>query len=209
MEITKNTLFIRQNGGTRHIHYIGCPYIKDWDINGCSPVDKIRIGKGKLCPMCEHMAFISMGAKDFPKKRKDYDALFKRMNAPGSLIRTLYVVAKAKTELKGDILYIRSRQDNWYIDTSLDEVRLFHNNYGVEERKKGEAMELFTNGALGFHEHELLATSIRERFREAIVQISKYNFEKAQQTHKKKKKHRITFSELDDSELDEKYWGFG
>lgn len=197
-EELKNTLFVRADGGARIVHYVGCPRIKDWDIGGCSPAGNIKPGKMKFCPVCERMIFASLGAKDFVKKRNAYEALWQKYKVPGRSVRTLFLTAKAKTELKGDILYITSRRDDWYLDLSFRDVRLFHNNYNVAERERGH----ITTG--GFHEHNLISTSPQNRFVEAVNQISKYNFEKAQETHRKKKKPRITFSELD-----EEYWGFG
>lgn len=40
--IDKNTALIRPLGGSRMVHAINCSYIKKWNIEGCTALDKFN-----------------------------------------------------------------------------------------------------------------------------------------------------------------------
>ena len=199
-EITKDTVLVRAKGGSRILHVVGCDIISDWTLDGCEAVQKVKFNKMKLCQNCQRLIYTSQGAKDFKKKRKEYENLYKKFSIPSSIISALFINAKAKTEIKNDTIYITSKRDNWYIDYRFNEVHLYHNNYRIGERMTN--MNSFAVDK-GFHEHELYATTNNQKFIEALKQIIKYDFKKANAVHKKKKKPKMKFSELD-----QEYWGF-
>jgi hypothetical protein len=201
-EITKDTLLIRAVGGSRVVHTIDCDFIKSWDISGCVPIDRFNPKLMKTCPKCESMVYVSLGAKDFAKNRKKYAEFFTRHNVNSTTVKEFYTQGRAHTEFRGNTLYIQSKKDNWKIEESLDgKIHLFHNNYVVKQRDAGDNFS-----GIGYHEHELISKE-PERLYEALRQIINYDYEKAQQVHKKKKydgpkKKGRTFRDLMDDAVD-------
>lgn len=188
--LDKETKLIRTTGGKRFVHIITCPYIRDWDTEGCEPIDKVKYKKMAICPTCEKSIYLLEGAKDFNKKQKEYEKLFENVSA--SKVKNLFISQKAKSELVGTKLYINTKYDSWYIDfTLLDEVRLFHGNYDISARESHE--DNFKK--MGYHEHNCGNT-----FNSAISQIVRYDYKRAEKIHKsqRKKLKKQKFSDLVD-----------
>ena len=186
--------------GAHHIHEL------DKDIQDklnayCTALDKFNPQKMNVCPTCETLVYLASGAKDYASNKNTYAELVNRFSIYPKLIYNLVFIAKAKLEIVGNRLYIRKKQDVFYIDFNLDDVKLFHNNYCQTARDNN-----FTDNVGGFHEHPLINTEPSERFKEAVKQVTKYKYEEAKKTHEKKRKKsrpRITFDQLDNE-----YWGF-
>lgn len=198
-EITKDTILIRTLGGNHIVHAIGCPYIADWDIDGCEPIARFKPDKMATCPMCKRMAYTSIGAKDYAKHRKDYERIFTEFKVSANLIADFVQAGRAKMTLINNIMYVHAKQDDWYIDFNYGDVHLFHNNYRANARS-AEDDNAFIKG---YHEHTLAAEAPNDKAYEAIRQIIKYDYRTAEKVHKKKKKPKMKFSELD-----AEYWGF-
>lgn len=205
--INKNTILVRGLGGNRMVHAVGCPWIADWTIDSCEPVDKLKPGKMKLCPTCKKMILTSQMAKDYQKHKRQYLKLYKEFNISDTVLESLCKQAKAKIELRNKVLYIHSKQDDWYIDFNYGDVHLYHNNYHVNERSNG----INNAFAKGFHEHDLRCRELcdnPEAFAyEALRQIIKYDYKKADNVHKAKRREKKA-SRMVFSELDAEYWGF-
>ena len=191
LPISKNWKLIATIGGKKMVHARGCEFIRDWDVNGCYEVTKLKPQKQKLCPQCSKVALATLGAKDFLENLPRYKKFFE--NISYSAISQLYYENKAKTEWVGDRLYIQCNLDNWYVDFTYN-VRLFHNDYNMKQRDAGESFDV-----LGYHEHEVSNGT------DAFKQIAKYRYKEASKVHAKKRnsRPRTTFSELDPE-----YWGF-
>lgn len=192
--LIKKGQLIRTTGGKRMVHIASCPYIQDWDISGCEFIDKVKYNKMALCPTCEKLVYIAEGAIDFEKKMTEYEKIF--ASIASSKVHSLYVNQKAKTQLVNKKLYLRTKTDSWYIDFSLQEIRLFHGNYDVSAREEDE--DDFSK--IGYHEHKTSGT-----FNSAISQIVRYDYKQAEKKHKKarKKQRKIKFSDLvGDSDYD-------
>lgn len=193
--ITKDTPLIRTTGGKRVVHAIGCPIIKDWEMTGCVPLDEAKPKTMKFCPKCEKMIWTSIGALDYMKHRMEYHALYRKFNVSTYRVQLLYNKGRAKTELRGNVLYARSKGQRWKIDFSdPDQLILWHNNY----TDKGNDVISYQ----GYHEHEVSGSNPGAQMANCINQISQYEYEKAKEIHKKNKK-RVLFSELDPE-----YYGF-
>lgn len=190
---TKNWKLCITIGGSKMVHARGCEFTKDWDINGCTELVKLKPTKHKLCPKCSKLAIITLGANDYIENLQKYKRFLE--DATYGALYSFYYENKAKTRFVGDKLYVQCNQDNWYIDFSL-EPRLFHNNYNMKQRDSGENWT-----SLGYHEHDLKTGAINE----ALRKISDYRYKEASKAHEKKRnsKQRMTFSELDPE-----YWGF-
>lgn len=67
--------------------------------------------------------------KDYASNKNTYAELVNKFSIYPKLIYNLVFIAKAKLEIVGSRLYIRKKQDVFYIDFNLDDVKLFHNNY--------------------------------------------------------------------------------
>ena len=193
-EFSKDFKFIQTIGGKRMIHARGCPYITDWDTEGCREVFVLEKTKGgyryPICPTCEKLVYIANGASDYSENWRKYQRLFE--DASCCLIQKLFADRDGTCYWYGDRLYITCGEDTWYLDTSLD-IRLFHNNYDAAERRKtGET-------SIGFHEHEFKDASVSSRINNFLRQITNYKFEEADKIHQKKaaKRKKHTFSEYD------------
>ena len=197
--ITKDTTLIRTIGGKRMVHAIGCPWIQNWNIDGCEPISKLKPAKMKICPVCRRMVFTSIAAKDFQKHRKEYEKFYNDFSVSSTVLEDLIQRGKAKMEIRNEKLYISSKEDDWYIDFRFGEIHLWHNNYSVNDRAK-QGVNIVDKG---FHEHVLRSKKPNEQVYEAFRQIIKYDFKKATNVHKKKRNPKIKFSELDNE-----YWGF-
>lgn len=136
-----------------------------------------------VCPTCETLVYLASGAKDYASNKNVYAELVNRFSIYPKLIYNLVFIAKAKLEIVGSRLYIRKKQDIFYIDFNLDDVKLFHNNYCQTARDNN-----FTDNVGGFHEHSLINTEPSERFKEAVKQVTKYKYEEAKKVHEKKRK---------------------
>lgn len=196
--ISRDWKTIQQLGGGRLIHARGCDFIKDWSMDGCQEVN-FRPGKQKCCRYCEKLAYISLGARDYAKKWAVYKKIFNRV--PLYTVQMLFNKKHAKTIVNNGKLYIKCQKDNWYIDLSLGEVHLFHNNYAVNKRSSSDDW-----ASVGYHEHELVSESEVGKLNEALLQIAKYKFEKAIEVHaevrKQNRKDAVTFADYDDYESD-------
>ena len=200
-EFSKDFRFIQTIGGKRMIHARGCPYITDWDTIGCREVFEIeRYADGTtrypICPTCEKLVYIALGAEDYNENLRKYQLLF--ADASTRLVRILFVERKSTCYWCGNRLFITCGEDTWYIDTNV-ELRLFHNNYNAEVRRlTGEV-------TAGFHEHTFDAYGVTTRMNSFLRQITGYDFEEADKIHKKRasKRERHTFCEFDPE-----YYGF-
>ncbi len=188
-------------GTPRTVHARGCEYIKDWSIYGTEELKKLKPEKHYICPICAGLCYTSIGAKDYVENLNAYKKLFisgdfGKINP--DLLKDFYHTNKAKTKIFGNKLYVHLKQDDWYIDTSLNEIRLYHNNYRVANRERGKECD-----EAGYHEH-ILPRGERT-LADAIKAIIRYDFDKATKAHKKKrdKRPRMTFSEYDPES-----WGF-
>lgn len=200
-EFSKEFKFIQTIGGKRMIHARGCPYITDWDTEGCREVyvlEKAKDGyKYPLCPTCEKLIYIANGASDYAENWRKYQRVFE--TASNRLVEKLFVERNSTSYWHGDRLYITCGDDTWYLDDSGCDIRLFHNNYSAAERREtGEKSE-------GFHEHEFNDESVYSRMNSFLRQITRYKFEEADKVHKQKaaRKKKHTFSEYDPE-----YYGF-
>lgn len=191
MESIKRNQLIRTIGGKRLVHIASCPYIKDWDIEGCEILEKVKYNKMSICPTCEKSVYIREGATDFEKKQPKYEKLFEPVS--GSKVRSLFISQGAKSRLVNEKLYIRTKRDSWYIDFSLGEIRLFHGNYNVAARE--EQAEDFSK--MGYHEHK-----VDNSFNAAISQIVRYDYKQAEKVHKKarKQQRKLKFSDVVDAD---------
>lgn len=206
--ISREWKTIQQMGGGRLVHARGCDYIRNWNMEGCQEIN-FRPGKQKCCKYCEKLAYISLGARDYAKKWQTYKKVFNRI--PLYTIQLLFAKKHAKTIVNNGKIYIKCGKDNWYIDLSLDEVHLFHNNYEVNKRQKSEDWSM-----IGYHEHELASEENIGKLNEALLQIARYKFEKAVDVHSERRKERrknaVTFADYDDYESDPyedlSYYGF-
>lgn len=187
MESVKRNQLIRTIGGKRLVHIASCPYIRDWDIEGCEVLDKVKYNKMSICPTCEKSVYIREGATDFEKKQNQYEKLFETVSA--SKVRSLFITQGAKTRLVNERLYIKAKRDSWYIDFSLGEIRLFHGNYDIAAREDQE--EAFSK--MGYHEHK-----VGNSFNAAISQIVRYDYKQAEKAHKKarKRQRKLKFSDV-------------
>ena len=180
-------------GGKKIIHARGCEYIKDWDMAGCRPILKYNPKKHTVCKSCSKLVYATFGAKDYVKNIENYRRILGI--APESIVKSLYVDCKAKTQIVGDKFYIKCRKDNWYIDFGLNDIRLFHNNYNIKQRLEGEGDWT----AIGYHEHTLKDQIDKFKLGEALLHITQYDFkEKHHEPRVKKKEHKMTFSEYDE-----------
>lgn len=189
---------IRATGGNKYVHVPTCPIIQDWDMEGTVIIDRFNPKKMFPCPACSRMVYISSAAKDIAKNYKGYEALINKYNITKATLEKLILGAKCKLELCGTKLYVRKKNDLFYIDFSVDVV-LFHNNYIMKNRENGVS----NDSRKGYHEHTLMNEDACDKFNEALRQIANYDFSEAQKTHKKKKGQRMKLSEYD-----AEYWGF-
>lgn len=197
-EISSDFQLIQTIGGKKFVHARGCPIITDWDVNGCRELREYK-PKLNVCPTCKKYIWITIGASDYAERWKQYKSLFEK--ASERIVYTLFVEKKATCFWHGNRLFIHCKDDEWYLDYSYEEIRLYHNNYNIKERNKtGE------NIGGGYHEHELDNELKSAKLNNALRQIVKYDFEEADKVHRKKRVEslgRRTFSEFDPE-----YYGF-
>lgn len=206
--ISRDWTTIQQLGGSRLIHARGCDFIRNWSMEGCQEIN-FRPGKQKCCRYCEKLAYISLGARDYAKKWQVYKKIFNKV--PLYTVQLLFNKKHAKTVVNNGKIYIRCGKDNWYIDLSLGEVHLFHNNYSVNKRSHDEDWSM-----IGYHEHELISEDNVGKMNESLMQIAKYKFENATEHHEEKRaakrKTAVRFSDYDDYGSDPyqdlSYYGF-
>lgn len=200
---SKNWRLLITYGVPRTVHAKGCDYIKDWSVYGTEELSKLRPEKHYLCPVCAGLSYATLGAKDYNENLRMYKQLFINPDTyggvPVDVLKELYYTNKAKTYICGTKLYIHVKQDDWFIDTNLGQIRLFHNNYRVSDRSRGKE-----HVEPGYHEH-LLPRGEKKTLSNAIKSILRYNYEEAEKAHKKKrdKRPKMTFSEYDPEA-----WGF-
>ena len=193
--ITKDTPLIRTTGGNHTVHAIGCPVIQNWEMTGCEPIYEAKPSRMRFCPKCEKMIWTSIGANDYMKHRMEYHKFYKDFHVSTYRVQLLYNKGRAKTELRGDVLYICSKGQRWKIDFSNPEqLVLWHNNY----TDKGNDVFSYQ----GYHEHKVIGDNPYAQMANCINQIATYEYEKAKEVHKKNKK-KVLFSELDPE-----YYGF-
>ena len=188
----ENWKLMEPKGGKKIIHARGCEYTKDWDMNGCRELYKFNPKKHIPCKCCTNAIYATAGAKDFNQNIKKYYKMLEKVS--NKTVYNLYIENNAKSIIRGERLYIRCHEDNWYIDFSLGEIKLFHNNYNIKKRSASENWEV-----IGYHEHDLIPLDYTDRLNEAMHLIANYNFSKAMKRHseKKKAKYHMTFSEYD------------
>lgn len=207
--LSPNWKLIQSKGAKKVVHARGCPYIKDWTIEGVTEIANFRPGKQNTCKHCEKLAYVTMGAKDYHKKFNAYRTIFDKI----PLETVAYFYKKhAKTTFQNDKLYVQCHKDNWYIDLSLGEVHLFHNNYAVN-RRNGTSEQTSTWQALGYHEHPLnQSVDNVTLLNDCLLEIADYKYEKAMDIHNKNRKKKAIkrFSDLDnyDEYTDLKVYGF-
>ncbi len=208
-KINDDWKLIITNGTKRIVHAKGCSHIKDWNITGCDELTKFKPSKHFACPLCVRLCYATLGAKDYDKKYKAYEDFLKLL--PLSLVKRFYHENKAKTIIVGKKLYVQMRDDNWYIDFEYG-VALFHNNYNIRQRNSGDEWS-----SIGYHEHELFSLSNTEKFKEAIRQICKYDYEIAKSVHNERRQnrrakvklYRKSFGKIEiDEKYDPEFYGF-
>jgi len=199
--ISKDWKLVQAVGGKKLIHARGCSFIADWELDGCREIVEFKPNKMKPCPTCGKLVFITLGAKDYVKNVTRYKAIFLQSGIMMDSIISFFRDSRAKVQLFGDRLFVHCRKDDWYIDLSLGECHLYHNNYRIQQR---EADGNFDDK--GFHEHPLRKETQVERLNEAMRHISGYRYEEAEKAHAKKRKPRMTFTQYDES--DPEYYGF-
>lgn len=112
------------------IHDKCCPVareIPDEDLDILEAYDPNK----KQCCVCALKAYLRWGAKD-PYHKKQYEEYFKRVKLDISNLRYIYVSQQMKTNICGDTLTLRCREDTWKIvilEHSTGKVQLLHNNY--------------------------------------------------------------------------------
>jgi len=185
-------------GGKKLVHARGCDFIKDWELDGCREITEFKPNRMKPCPTCGKLVFVTLGAKDYVKNVAKYKAIFLQSGVTIDTIIGFFRDSRAKTQVFGDKLFIHCRKDDWYIDLSLGECHLYHNNYQVQKREQDAVFD-----SKGYHEHDLKNETQAQRLNEALRQISAYRYEKAEKAHAKRRKPKMTFDEYD-----QEYWGF-
>ena len=194
-----------QKGSNDFVHYIGCPIVKNWavdSVNMISP-NELKRRKTKLCPTCKKMSMVIFAANNFTKENAaTYQKFFSFV--PIYIIEKFCMNLKGKMELAGNKLYLKSKEDWWYIDFTLfdaGEVSLFHNNYKVNVRDNNNGMEFST---IGYHEHKLTGTNAEQMVIAALKQVANYDYQKAQKVHQKnrRKEASLTISDMLDDELE-------
>ncbi len=175
----------------RLVHARGCDYIKNWKLENTEIVSKLKPQKQWICKACEGLAYVTVGAKDYVKNLYKYKILFKDVSP--KVLKTFFLKNKGKTEIVGEKLYIQTRTDNWYIDFSFDDIRLFHNNYQVSKRERTSSPCY----AAGYHEHTVYRPG--NRLQNALEAIIGYDYSEAEKRHirKRKKVSKMTLSEYD------------
>jgi len=187
MELSEDWKLIITDSSPRIVHARGCDYIKDWVVDGSLELYKVRPEKHKICRTCENLVYATIGAKDYNKNLKTYKRIFK--DVPPKTLRYLFEKRHAKCKIIGERIYFKIKQDVFYIDFSFNEVRLFHANYKVAKREQGKDF-----GQGGYHEHNLSGYEMKD----ALEYLAFYDFDKATEVHKKKRKRpRMTLSEYD------------
>ena len=113
------------------IHEKHCEHLKRIKTENLQPLSLYDDNK-KQCPHCALRAYLRIGAEDY-KKYKEYDKLFKAMNADMTLIRKIYVDLEFKTRLSDSTtIRIQNDNENWKIkllDKHTGRVSLWHNDY--------------------------------------------------------------------------------
>ena len=191
MEEIKNAHLIRTIGGKRMVHIVTCPYIQDWDVDGCESIEKIKWGKMYLCPTCEKNIILYSFAKDYIKHKAIYDSLFEDVSA--NKVRMLLLDQKSRVliDSANHRFYVSTKKDDWYIDYSLDEIHLYHGNYDISKRESSADTDFRKSG---YHEHLKLGGT----FNSAISYIIRYDYNKAEKAHKnqRKKQRKVKFSDI-------------
>ncbi len=188
---TEDWKLMETKGGAHVVHARGCSMTEDWDISGCREVNKYKRDKHKICKCCANLVYLTVGAKDYIKNLDRYK---KHLNgASRNLLEYMFIDKRAKCEFYGEKLYIKCKADNWYIDFSLDDVRLFHNNYNTKSRDNNDWV------AAGYHEHDIYGEAKEDKLRTMLYQISHYDYDEASKNHEAKRKARpkVTFKDLD------------
>ncbi len=194
---SENWKLMMPKGGQKIVHARGCEYVKNWDMSGCIEVHSYNPKKQVVCRTCAKLVYTTLGAEDFIENKDKYNEFY-ALASDGAIYR-LYVEAKAKTHIYGNKLYIKCRQDNWYLDFTdgISQMKIYHNNYNVKERAKGEDW-----AAIGYHEHELVSDVPSGRLNEALNAIYNYDYKKSHEAKEtnssKKSKASMTFSEYDE-----------
>lgn len=190
MELSPDWKLIMTESAPRIVHARGCDHIKDWVVDGSLELYKVRPNKHNICRTCEYLVYITIGAKDYNENLKTYKKIFR--NVPPKILRCLFVEKRAKCKIVGERIYFKIKQDIFYIDYSYDDIHLYHGNYKVTKRENGK-----NSDKSGYHEHHLTGPD-RHTMKGAIDYLAFYDFEKATEVHKKKrKKDRMTLSEYD------------
>lgn len=202
IHISKDFKLVQSIGGAKLIHARGCDFIKNWDLDGFREIKDFKPNRMKPCPTCGKLVFVTLGAKDYVKNMPRYKALFLHKSVAIETLITFFRDSHSKVQLFNDKLYIHCRKDDWYIDLSLGECHLYHNNYRIRTTDKKERYD-----AKGFHEHPLKKELQMERLNEALRHISGYRYEEAEKVHAKKSRPKMTFVEYD-GEYDPEAWGF-
>lgn len=97
----------------------------------------------KPCSHCAARAYLRVGAKDY-EEHENYEKLFRHMQVPLYILRSMYVEHHMKTRLNGNTITIWYKEDRWQIE-ALDKqggVQLRHNNY----RKLADGKREFVPG---------------------------------------------------------------
>lgn len=215
----KEWTLAKQIGGDQLIHARGCDLTKAWDSSGMREVFSFE-PNDPLCKCCEKLTYITLGAKDYPKQYENYKKQL--IFVPIATLKLLFKKNHATCfyrpdSVMGDKMYIHCREDDWYIDFSDDDIKLYHNNYSVRARERGERSFMEP----GYHLEKLKSDKNVGKINEALLKIARYNFEAATEIHhtqNTKKKPSITMEDLekwygddnpeDDPYIDPSYYGF-
>lgn len=197
MELSKDWKLIMTDSKPRLVHARGCEIIKDWSVDGSLEIPKVRPNKHKICKACEYLVYTTIGAKDYVENARVYKKVFK--DVPANLLKNLFVEKRAKCFVNGKRIYFSIKQDIFYIDFQFDDIHLYHGNYRVIKRERGED---FTKS--GYHEHRLKARGPAS-MKDAIEHLTFYDYSSAEKVHKKERKKRVRMTL---SEYDPELYGF-
>ena len=109
--------------GSKIIHDKTCSHVEGIKL------DNLRVSKEYIptmspCPECKINAYIREGG-DFGHK-SEYMSFFKRANFDERHIRGLFITVKAKTQISGDVMTIKTKDDIWTLRIIEEE------EYGLE-----------------------------------------------------------------------------
>lgn len=202
--LSKDFTMVRELGGGRRVHARGCPILANYEISPYSieEVTRFKMGKNKSCQKCKTLMYIANAAVDYLEHYPLYKRWFEHVGT--NTLAQLVFDKKAKFEIIGQRLYIKSGPERFYIDFSLfdtGELRLFHNNYNIKAREEDKANKAGWDKC-GYHEHQLeKKNDMIDPLTNVLNYIVYYDYDKGAKTHTQKKRKMLI------SDLDPEFWG--